>query len=285
MIKFGVVIPTYKRAHLVSRAIDSVLNQSYQNFVICVVEDCSPDNTREIIKLKYGMNEKVHYIRLDKNSGVNKARNTALDYLLSDEINCDFITFLDDDDYFLDNFFTTSIEVINSFKVDWFTFNKVYENGNKITLIDKYGYLDYIYDYYCGLKMSGDACMIFSSKLIKNIRFEDRINAREYLFLIQVAYYSKMFTFDFNGVVCDYLEDGLSKSQKKESKETRIKVLNIENEILNQYNLSLKKLTFIIYSLQLLRSMENKKVRNIFRFSRKLIVLILKSLFRRSNVF
>jgi glycosyltransferase involved in cell wall biosynthesis len=41
MIKFGIVIPTYNREKLLKRAIESVFNQTYSNFVICVVEDCS----------------------------------------------------------------------------------------------------------------------------------------------------------------------------------------------------------------------------------------------------
>jgi len=72
----SVVIPTYNRAHLISRAIQSVLSQSYQNLEIVIVDDGSIDNTEEVIKsFKDG---RIVYIRHDKNKGASAARNTGI---------------------------------------------------------------------------------------------------------------------------------------------------------------------------------------------------------------
>ena len=46
----SIIIPTYDKAHLVSRAIESVLNQTYQDFELIVVDDGSSDNTDEAIQ-------------------------------------------------------------------------------------------------------------------------------------------------------------------------------------------------------------------------------------------
>ncbi|MFH1882428.1 MAG: glycosyltransferase [Planctomycetota bacterium] len=72
----SVVIPTYNRARILGRAVRSVLNQSYKDFEVIVVDDASSDNTKEIVD---GLNDKrIKYIRHDKNSGEAAARNTGI---------------------------------------------------------------------------------------------------------------------------------------------------------------------------------------------------------------
>lgn len=95
-----VIIPTYKRAHNIERAINSVLNQTYQDFEIIVVDDNDPgteyrNDMIEIMK-KYEKNEKVKYLMHEKNKNGAAARNTGIK-----EAKGEYITFLDDDDYFM----------------------------------------------------------------------------------------------------------------------------------------------------------------------------------------
>ena len=72
----SVIIPTYNRAHLVGRAIRSVLNQTFQDFEIIVVDDGSTDNTEEVVK---GFNDpRIRYIRHEENRGGSAARNTGI---------------------------------------------------------------------------------------------------------------------------------------------------------------------------------------------------------------
>lgn len=77
MPKVSVVIPTYNRAHLLGRAIQSVLDQTYRDFEIIIVDDASSDNTEEVVK---GFNdERIQYIRHEKNKGEGAARNTGIE--------------------------------------------------------------------------------------------------------------------------------------------------------------------------------------------------------------
>ena len=92
----SIIIPTYNRAGIVSRAIQSVLNQTYQEYEIIVVDDGSQDNTKEIIA---GIiDDRIRYIPLETNQGVAHARNVGIQ-----EARYDYIAFLDSDDEWLPN--------------------------------------------------------------------------------------------------------------------------------------------------------------------------------------
>lgn len=87
--QFSVVIPTYNRAELLQRAIDSALKQTFPAHEIIVVDDGSTDNTTEVVK-EYG--EQVRYI-WQENAGVSSARNRGIE-----ESEGNVIAFLDSDD-------------------------------------------------------------------------------------------------------------------------------------------------------------------------------------------
>lgn len=97
-----VIIPTYKRAEYIDKAINSVLNQTYKDFEIIVVDDNNPDTVErkelEEKMEKYKDNNKIIYIQHSKNKNGAAARNTGIKVAKGD-----YITFLDDDDYFFHN--------------------------------------------------------------------------------------------------------------------------------------------------------------------------------------
>src|SRR5439155_16224962 len=87
----SVVIPAYRAAATIRRAIDSVLAQTHPAAQIIVVDDGSPDDTAAVVEQTYG--DKIILIR-QANGKTAKARNTGLDRATGD-----FIAFLDADDY------------------------------------------------------------------------------------------------------------------------------------------------------------------------------------------
>lgn len=96
----SIIIPTYKRAHFLQRAIDSVLNQIYENIEVVVVDDNNPDsefraNTESMMAI-YHDNPKVLYVRHPKNRNGAAARNTGIK-----SAHGEYIAFLDDDDWYL----------------------------------------------------------------------------------------------------------------------------------------------------------------------------------------
>jgi len=92
----SVIIPTYNRADLVPLAIQSVLDQTCQDFEIIVVDDASKDNTEEIVK--NFKDDRIHYIRNSNNRGAAFSRNHGVEHAKGE-----YISFLDSDDYYLPN--------------------------------------------------------------------------------------------------------------------------------------------------------------------------------------
>lgn len=93
MTKISVIIPTFNRAHLVGRAISSVLFQTFENYEILVVDDGSTDSTGKVVE-QFG--SRIKYIPLESNRGVSAARNAGIR-----ESSSSYIAFLDSDDYWL----------------------------------------------------------------------------------------------------------------------------------------------------------------------------------------
>lgn len=102
MPKATVIIPTYNRAALVKEAVDSVLQQSFSNFEVIVVDDGSTDGTREEMQ-KYRDPRICYYYK--ENGGVSTARNTGLKMAKGQ-----YILFLDSDDLWPDNYLEVMLE-------------------------------------------------------------------------------------------------------------------------------------------------------------------------------
>lgn len=109
----SVVIPTYSRALYIDRAIESVINQSYKNIEIIIVDDNgfgseNQKNTEKVLE-KYIINEKIKYIINKENVGGSESRNNGVIHSSGK-----YISFLDDDDTYEPNKIMEQIKVITS---------------------------------------------------------------------------------------------------------------------------------------------------------------------------
>ena len=87
----SIIMPSYNTASFISKTIESVLNQTYKNWELLVVDDCSTDGTDEIVS-KYN-DKRIVYLKNEKNSGAALSRNRALRNAKGK-----WIAFLDSDD-------------------------------------------------------------------------------------------------------------------------------------------------------------------------------------------
>ena len=107
----SVIIPTFNRAQLLSRAIRSVLAQTYRSYEIIVIDDASPDNTTEVIQngfkreLEFG---RLRYVKNETNLERTRSRNKGVSLAKGK-----YIAFLDDDDIWLADHLQTLINFLD----------------------------------------------------------------------------------------------------------------------------------------------------------------------------
>ena len=89
--RVSVIITTYNRANLLPRAVSSVLTQTYDDYEIIIVDDCSTDHTQEVIQRM--KDPRVRSFKHEVNRGAAAARNTGISNAIGE-----YIAFLDDDD-------------------------------------------------------------------------------------------------------------------------------------------------------------------------------------------
>ena len=94
MQKLSIVIPVYNTAIYLKECLESIINQTYSEIEIICVDDCSPDNSAEIIKEYAAKDSRIKYIKHTENKFQGGARNTGINAAEGS-----YITFVDSDDY------------------------------------------------------------------------------------------------------------------------------------------------------------------------------------------
>ena len=108
MVLFSIVIPTYNRASFIKKAIDSVINQSYCNWELIVVDDASSDHTLDLLN-EYN-DDRIRVIKNAVNLERSASRNKGIAAAKGE-----YICFLDSDDYYLPEHLETLHHRIQSF--------------------------------------------------------------------------------------------------------------------------------------------------------------------------
>ena len=94
MAKISVIIPVYNVEQYLSKCLDSVLNQTFKDLEVICVNDCSPDNSLNILEEYSKKDNRVIVFNREKNGGLSAARNSGIDIATGD-----YIYFLDSDDW------------------------------------------------------------------------------------------------------------------------------------------------------------------------------------------
>lgn len=90
----SIITPSYNSEKFIKETIESVLNQTYMNWELLIVDDCSTDESPKIIKEYSKIDSRIKYLRNEKNGGPAISRNRGLDIAKGE-----YIAFLDSDDF------------------------------------------------------------------------------------------------------------------------------------------------------------------------------------------
>lgn len=138
--KVSVITPSYNSAKYISKTIESVLSQSYQNLELIIVDDCSLDDSLAVIKKYVQQDSRVKLYCLHVNSGAAVARNTAIEHATGR-----FITFLDSDDVWLERKLEKQVAFMlqNDHAFSYTSYHKVDEKNqylSDVNIPDKVNY-------------------------------------------------------------------------------------------------------------------------------------------------
>ena len=128
----SIIMPTYNCAKFIKETIESVLNQTYENWELVIVDDCSNDNTEEIVE---SFNDKrIKYHKLEKNSGAAVARTTAMKMAIGN-----YMAFLDSDDLWKKEKLEKQLEFMkkNNYNFTCTAYEQIDEEGNKLNKVIK----------------------------------------------------------------------------------------------------------------------------------------------------
>ena len=120
----SVIIPTYNRANLIRRSINSILKQTYQNLEVIVVDDGSTDNTS--LEIKRIQDNRIKYIKLIENKGGSNARNIGIKNARGK-----YISFQDSDDLYYPNKLEKQIQniIIKKSNLDFCKIKVIYNSS------------------------------------------------------------------------------------------------------------------------------------------------------------
>lgn len=192
MKKISIIIPVYNAGNYISICLKSVIEQSYTNWEIILIDDGSTDNSKEIYEKIATKNNKIKVFQ-QTNKGVSSARNLGIE-----KADGDYIVFLDADDWIDSIFLERMLEVIEKENADIVQCNSYYANNNKYIerkhIRPSYSIrnnmnelqLDILYREYDEKKndcsvgaMRGVWGKIFKASIIKKITFNEKIDIFE----------------------------------------------------------------------------------------------------------
>lgn len=176
-IKISVIIPFYKDVSLLIEAVDSVLNQTYQNFEIILVNDGSNENIADFLRL---YEDKIIYIK-QENKGAAAARNAGIDIATGE-----YIAFLDSDDLWEEKKLEIQLKEMIKNNSVWSHTNYVrFKESIILKNIDLNGFEGMVFPKCLSTNPIATPCVMIKTEILQNCkyRFQEGMKSGEDLYL------------------------------------------------------------------------------------------------------
>ena len=178
-----IILPNFNKATYLKEAVDSIFQQTYENWKLYIIDDCSTDKSKIILE-KFKNSEKVKIIYLYKNMGPSFCRNYGMRISSSK-----YISFMDSDDYWTKDKLQEQISFMekNNFKFTYTDYIPFFEkNGkkkfiNKTTLKSLLTFEDFILN-----TSINTTTMIISRTILKHLKFKKLKKLEDYLFKCEI---------------------------------------------------------------------------------------------------
>ena len=187
----SIIMPSYNTGAFIKKTIQSVLNQSYENWELIIVDDCSTDNTDEVV-LPFLNDQRIRYIKNEKNSGAAVSRNRALR-----EAKGKWIAFLDSDDLWLPEKLEKQVLFMkkNGYYFSYTNYEEINEDGKKTGVyvsgpkkITKSGMYNYCWP--------GCLTVMYDAEYVGVIQIADIKKNNDYAMWLQVSKKANCFLLD-----------------------------------------------------------------------------------------
>jgi len=130
----SIITPTYNCGNFIAETIESVLKQSYKNWEMIIVDDCSTDNTKEIVNKYVLQDSRIKYYILERNSGAAVARTKAMSLAHGK-----YMAFLDSDDLWMEDKLEKQLTFMknNNYNFTCTAYEQINEDGKPLNKIIK----------------------------------------------------------------------------------------------------------------------------------------------------
>jgi len=176
----SIVMPSYNSAKFIEKSIDSVLNQTYKNWELLVIDDCSPDNSLELVKKYTQIDSRIKLITNEKNLGVAESRNRGLS-----EATFPYVAFLDSDDVWDKNKLEVQVNFMieNKAAISFTQYYRINEFDEKIGEVNKIPEQVNYFDLLKGNSIAMSTSMM-DTRIVEKIKFE-KIGHEDYYFWLK----------------------------------------------------------------------------------------------------